>query len=152
MNPMSHALPRQRGFTLIEVMIVVAIVAILSMIAIPSYRDYIIRGQLTEATTALQSYRAMMERYYQDNRTYETIGKFDPPCKAGTDASRTVGKFLVSCPQVTASTYIIQAVGSTSVTGFTMTVNEKDEQMTTAAPGDWGKCDKHWTLKRGQAC
>ena len=153
MNPMSHALPRQRGFTLIEVMIVVAIVAILSMIAIPSYRDYIIRGQLTEATTALQSYRAMMERYFQDNRTYAAKGAFTPPCQTGDDASRTVGKFVISCTAApTATAYTLQATGTGSMADFTMTVNEKDEKATTAAIANWGTCGTHWILKRGQTC
>lgn len=152
MNPMSHALPRQRGFTLIEVMIVVAIVAILSMIAIPSYRDYIIRGQLTEATTALQSYRAMMERYFQDNRTYAAKGGFTPPCQTGDDASRTVGKFVITCTLANADAYTLQAQGTGSMADFKMTVDQRDDKQTTGAPPGWGECNKHWTLKRGQTC
>ena len=51
-----------RGFTLIEVMIVVAIVAILATIAMPSYRDYLRRGQVPEAMTYLSDYRVKLEQ------------------------------------------------------------------------------------------
>ncbi len=61
---------RAQGFTLIELMIVVAIVAILTTIAYPNYRDYVIRGQLVDATQGLAAVRANMERYFQDNRSY----------------------------------------------------------------------------------
>ncbi|MBC7938818.1 MAG: prepilin-type N-terminal cleavage/methylation domain-containing protein, partial [Chitinophagaceae bacterium] len=66
------ALPafRQTGFTLIELMITVAIIAILAMVAVPSYRDHILRGQLVDATNGLSSVRANMERHFQDNRSY----------------------------------------------------------------------------------
>ncbi len=63
-----------RGFTLIEVMIVVAIVAILATIAFPAYTDYLRRGQLPEAFTYLSDYRVKMEQYYQDNRNYGSGG------------------------------------------------------------------------------
>jgi type IV pilus assembly protein PilE len=95
----------------------------------------------------------MMERYFQDNRTYAAKGAFTPPCQTGDDASRTVGKFVISCTgALTAEVYTLQAKGTGSVVDFTMTVNQKDEKATTAAPGDWGQCTKHWTLKRGQTC
>ncbi len=61
-----------RGFTLIELMIVVAIVAILAAVAFPSYTDYLRRGQIPEAFTNLSDYRIKMEQYYQDNRNYGT--------------------------------------------------------------------------------
>ena len=61
---------RARGFTLIEVMITVAIVAILSSIALPAYFDYVRRGQLPEAFSNLSDYRVKLEQYYQDNRNY----------------------------------------------------------------------------------
>ena len=62
------------GFTLVEVMIVVAIVAILASVALPAYSDYIRRSQLQEAFTFLADYRVKMEQYFQDNKNYGTNG------------------------------------------------------------------------------
>ena len=64
------ARPCARGFTLIEVMIVVAIVAVLAAIALPNYADYVKRGKIIEATSALSDLRTRYEQYYLDNRTY----------------------------------------------------------------------------------
>jgi prepilin-type N-terminal cleavage/methylation domain-containing protein len=149
---------RSRGFTLIEVMIVVAIVAILAAVAIPSYRDYILRGQLTEATTALSSYQVQMERYFQDNRTYLAVGSTaTPPCAAGTDASRMVGSFQINCGSgayaSTATSFWLVATGTGSTNGFTYRVNQRgDRQSVTSAA--WGSvtCNSAWILKRGQTC
>ena len=143
---------RHSGFTLIEVMIVVAIVAILSTIAYPNYRDYVLRGQLVDATNALATFRGNMERYFQDNRTYQSIGGFTSPCLVPV-AQRTVGNFVVSCAAgPTDTTYTLQAVGGGSAAGFTFAVNEQDVRQTTAAPAGWGTCNIRWILKRGQAC
>ena len=60
----------QRGFTLIELMIVIAVIAILAAIALPSYNDYIRRGKIAEGTSGLADLRVKMEQWYQDNRTY----------------------------------------------------------------------------------
>ena len=62
------------GFTLIEVMIVVAIIAILASLALPAYNDYIRRGQLQEAFVYLADYRVKMEQYFQDNKNYGAVG------------------------------------------------------------------------------
>lgn len=60
------------GFTLIEAMITIAIIAFLAAIAMPSYNDYVLRGKLTEATSSLADLRVKMEQYYMDNRRYST--------------------------------------------------------------------------------
>jgi prepilin-type N-terminal cleavage/methylation domain-containing protein len=145
---------RSQGFTLIELMIVVAIVAILTTIAYPNYRDYVIRGQLTDATTGLAAVRANMERYFQDNRTYLAIAgppAFTPPCTA---ALVVYGHFNVSCPPIDATHFTAQAVGiaGSTVDGFTFTVTEADLQVTTVAPPaphSFLGCPNAWITKTG---
>ena len=147
----------QRGFTLIEVMITVAIVAILAAVALPSYRDYIVRGHLTEASNGLATIRAQMERHFQDNRTYDTAGTgagaFVTPCASTDAAPRTFGPFLISCAATpTATAFTLQAVGSGPVAGFTYTITEGDVRATTAAPSGYNTCTTKWLLRKGATC
>jgi type IV pilus assembly protein PilE len=73
MNPRIQ-LRMSAGFTLIELMIVVVIIAILASIALPSYQNYIVRSKLVEGQATLGETRIKMEQYYQDNRKYGTGG------------------------------------------------------------------------------
>lgn len=59
-----------RGFSLIELLIVITIVSILAAIAIPSYRDYIVRTNRAAARACLSEGAQFMERYYTTNLTY----------------------------------------------------------------------------------
>ena len=140
------------GFTLIEVMITVAIIGILSMVALPSYRDYILRGHLVDASNGLATIRAQMERHFQDNRSYATVGTFTTPCAAAA-ATRTFNLFVVSCSGTpTATAFTLQSVGSGNVDGFTFTITEADVRATAAAPTGWNTCATGWMLKKGQVC
>ena len=149
---------RQRGFTLIELMITVAIVAILASIAYPSYRDYILRGQLVDATNGLSAMRADMERHFQDNRTYATVGSGSTartmPCQVDV-SKRKVGNFTLGCaadPALSATTFKLEAVGSGPTNGFTFTIDQANTRATSAAPSGWSTCTTSWILKRGQSC
>lgn len=133
-------------------MITVAIIGILAAIAIPNYRDYVLRGQLVDATNALSTFRGNMERHFQDNRTYQTSGAFVSPCLLPV-GQRTVGNFVVSCSVgPTATSYTLQAAGTGPVAAFTFTVDALDVRSTAAAPAGWGTCATRWILKRGQTC
>jgi len=62
----------QRGFTLIELMIVVAIIGILAAIAIPAYQDYTIRAQVTEGATLMDGVKVAMQDYYAQHGSWPT--------------------------------------------------------------------------------
>ena len=170
MSASRHPTPRRSasaGFTLIEVMITVAIIGILAMVALPSYRDYILRGHLADASNGLATIRAQMERHFQDNRTYATVTTaatpavtFTTPCAAmdsvvatQPNSARVFNLFVVSCSGTpTGTAFTLQALGSGAVTGFTFTITEADVRATTAAPTGWNTCTTGWMLKKGQVC
>lgn len=112
-----------QGFTLIELMIVVAVVGILAAVALPSYQDYIRRSQLPEAFTFLSDYRVKLEQYYQDNRAYSTNGT----CGNGvlSFAPATAKYFSYSCATAgTYQTYTLTATGTTgAAVGHTFTLD-----------------------------
>ncbi len=140
-----------RGFTLIEVMVVVAIIGILAAIAYPSYRDYVIRGRLVDATNGLSTMRADMERHFQDNRDYRTFGAFVTPCARGL-AARTFGDFVVTCSAgPVQNSYTLAATGSGVTNGFVFSVDQQDVRQT-AAPAGWTSCLTRWITKKGDAC
>jgi type IV pilus assembly protein PilE len=145
---------RAAGFTLIELMVTMAIVAMLTAIAYPSYRNYVIRGQLTTGTDALSAMQANMERYFQDNRTYLPANNFPTPCQPSTTVGPTGSQFTVGCPNtLTATTYVLQAAGSGSVAGFTFYVDQQGNQSTivgAGAPSGWTSCATGWETKPGQ--
>jgi type IV pilus assembly protein PilA len=62
----------QKGFTLIELMIVIAIIGILAAIAIPAYQNYTIRAQVTEGLSLADSFKTAVAEYFQSNGTWPT--------------------------------------------------------------------------------
>lgn len=136
------------GFTLVEVMVTVAVVGILASLAYPAYSDYVLRGRVVDATQALTAMQARLEQHYQDNRTYLTTTAAASPCAA----SSTVKSFTVACPTLEAGRYTIQATGSGLTDGFVYTLDYQDVR-TSKVPTVWGgSTSACWVLKRGEAC
>ncbi len=109
---------RRRGFTLLELMIVVAIIAILAALAVPTYTGYITRTRRAAATACLSEYANYMERYYTTNLSYYQDTE-DPPVKNAlpdppldcASASQTgpYYTYQFAANEPTASTYLILA-------------------------------------------
>ena len=147
---------RQGGLTLIEILIAVAIVSILASIALPAYRDYVLRGKLTDAQSQLNATRVRLEQYFQDNRSY-------PPQCGGTAAGlpaftlpTATSYFTVTCGAgaTAGQTYTLTATGNSSggTGGFTYTLDDQGTRNTTAAPTGWQTRNGCWVIRKPNAC
>lgn len=100
-----------RGFSLIELMIVVVIAGILAAIAFPSYRDYITKTRRSDAQVALYDLANRMERYYSENHTYAsaTIGSGNATTDVLPSNVSPEQWYTLSITAQTASSYTVQA-------------------------------------------
>jgi type IV pilus assembly protein PilE len=138
-------------------MIAIAIVAILTAIALPSYSDYVRRGKITEATAGLANMRVQMEQYFQDNRTYQAVGGNPAPCAAGSAVPTPANAryFIFTCPGPTATTFEIRAEGvaAQGMGGFRYTVNERNQQASViggaAAAAGYVSNANCWVVRKG---
>jgi len=97
----------QQGFTLIELMIVVAIIGILAAVAIPSYQDYTARAQVTEAVSLTSAFKTGLAEFYADSGSY--------PANLTAIGTTTSGKYVAS--MVVASSGGAVSVTATMGTG-----------------------------------
>jgi len=125
---------RSRGFTLIEVLVVMAVLAILATIALPSYSRYVTRGNLVEATNSLSEYRVRMEQFYQDARSYQ-----NPAGECGAPPPANLQNFAVACAIAAGGqAYTATATGAGATTGFVYSINQANVRATAALPSHWG--------------
>jgi len=152
---------RPTGFTLIELMVTVAVVAILAAIALPNYTDYVRRGKIPEATTALLAMRVKTEQYFQDNRQYPTGGCVAlPAVPTPTQITYTpLARFSITCTVPDATHYTIQASGTDpTLVGISFTINEGNVRATTVTSGSpmdqagYTTNNNCWTVKKGGQC
>ena len=141
-----HRLPRSNtGFTLIELMIVVAIVAIIAAVALPSYQDYVLRGKITEATSGLSELRLRAEKRFADNRSYE-----------GTSTVVSGARyFAFTCPTLSATAFSCQAAGiaAQGMGAFVYTINQDNTKATTITGlTGWNSSVSCWITKKSETC
>lgn len=148
--PQRRRVPRTAGFTLIELMVTVAIAAILASVVIPMYRDYVLRSRIIDATSKLSDFRVRMEQYYMDNRTYASganCGVADP--KDTDDAA-----FTIACSGATATGYTATAKGKDSkgMKGFEYQIVASGAKKTNAVPSGWTAKDDCWVTRKDGSC
>lgn len=139
----------QRGFTLIELMIVVVVVAILAAIAFPSYREYVLRSNRAVAKSMLTQVADRQEQFYVSNKRYsddlEELGFAADPLfvdrsgnQAATDGGNAI--YQVTLARPTNMTFTVQAavrntqVKDTKCTGFT--INQAGQRTATGTASD----------------
>jgi len=137
-------LQREKGFTLIELMVVIAVIGVLAVIAIPTYRDYMLRGHRTEAKNMLLDVASRQEQYFTDNKTYTTsmialgYGADPTPTEAGSYnvsiVAAAAGCALTNC-------FVAQAVPQDRQTDdecATLKISSTGEKTTTStSTGCW---------------
>ena len=94
---------KQKGFTLIEVMIVVVVIGILASIAYPAYQDYVMEARRAEGKAAIANVAQRMERCFTESSTYTPAGG----CVANFATEN--GLYNVSVGNLSATTYTITA-------------------------------------------
>jgi type IV pilus assembly protein PilA len=127
----------QKGFTLIELMIVIAIIGILAAIAIPAYQNYTIRAQVTEGLTLADGWKTAIAEYYANTGNWPTQTQL-------TGTSNSIGKYESSVTVVAGGTILVTYGGNQvnakisgctlSLVPYTNTNNDVLWQCGTATP------------------
>ena len=116
---MAFSCRMQKGFTLIELMIVVAIIGILAAVAIPAYQDYIARAQVSEAVVLVGKGKSSLAEYFSDRGVWpddasevlvNQSGKYTSTTTLGAGAGQTTAS-------ITVTAHIKSANVNTSITG-----------------------------------
>ena len=141
---------RARGFTLIELMVKVAIAAILASVSIPMYRDYVLRSRIIDATSKLSDFRVRMEQYFMDNRTYVDSGK----CGVADPKDTDDAGFTITCADASATAYTATAKGKDSkgMKGFEYQIVASGAKKTSAVPTGWTTNDECWVTRKDGSC
>lgn len=148
----SAALPhrlRAAGFTLIELMIAIVVVAILAAVAYPQYTEFVQRSKITDATSQMNDFRVRMEQFFQDNRSYANAGNCGVADPAGPNFTFACG-LIPNGYRVTTTGISTKGMGSFA---YRLEVdNAGVRRITDSVPTGWSKLATCWTVRRSGYC
>lgn len=121
---------KHSGFTLIELMIVVAIIAILSAVALPAYNSYILKGKIKAAQADLIALSLNVENSYQRQLSY-------PPSNTEFKGWNPAQKndFNYTYTKIDETAYILKAVGKSGLSDCTLTLDQSNQRDADNCPG-----------------
>ncbi|WP_156030247.1 type IV pilin protein [Thiomonas sp. FB-Cd] len=131
-----------QGFSLVELMAVVAIAGILLAVGIPAYSNYVVKSRIQAAQNALLVTANDVRQYAQDHETY--VGSCTAPVAAEG--------FQISCPTLTQTTYTVQALGTGSLAGFLFTLDQTGARVTAQVPAGWAANPACWIADQQGDC
>lgn len=135
------AAKRSTGFTLIELMVAVAVISLLAAIALPSYNSYIVRSRIPAGLEALSGHAVRMEQGFQDNGNYGTTS-----CRL---AVPTAANYTLSCAlSGSGSGFTTTAAGTGTLTGYSYSIDHNGVRKTVAHPKGVPASDC-WSIKGG---
>ncbi len=140
---MTYNSTTKSGFTLIELMIAVAIVALLAAIAYPSYQEQIKRSRRADAKTVVMENAQFMERFYTQNGTY--LGATLPILEAPKDGGTKFYDLAFAGGQPTATTFVVVATPKNAMTGDVCGAFTIDQAGAKNTSGGTRSADECWS-------
>lgn len=144
------ALRRPAGFTIAEVLIVVALVGVLAAIAVPQYGIYVTRSRILDAFAKLSDYRTRMEQYFLDHRSYADDSGL---CGVQPATATAADSFEVVCTASgRAFLYTATGVAHKGMDRFVYTIDETGLRATLSLPAGWQRTADCWTIRTDGSC
>ena len=136
----------QAGFTLIELMITVAIIGILSAIAVPTYGGYVLRTRLTDAYAGLAGVQPAAEQHWSNTNSYAGLGAVAGALPVNTE------NFDFKVENANETAYIVSATGKNAAAQFVFTIDQNGQRATTRVPSGWTTSSSCWVRDKAGAC
>jgi len=136
----------QAGFTLIELMITVAIIGILSAIAVPTYGGYVLRTRLTDAYAGLAGVQPAAEQHWSNTNSYAGLGAVAGALPVNTE------NFDFKVENADETAYVVSATGKNAAAQFVFTIDQNGQRATTRVPSGWTTSSSCWVRDKAGAC